>query len=292
MNKPIITFDIEDWLQSTWDRSLPVTKRSAYNTMKLLDLLDEVSVKSTMFVQGKFAKEFPEVVKEISNRNHELACHGFSHIEIFKQTKAQFAEDVLTAKELLQDITGSKIIGFRAPDFSVTEETLWALETLFDLGFIYDSSIFPINGARYGISDWTNRISIVKLDEGKSILELPIGTYRYSGKNYPIGGGGYFRLLPGFIMRKLMQDTLKVNDFIFYCHPYEFSKDEFQEMDVAIPLKTKLHQGIGRGAFRARFVKMIERFGGQRISDFLDSAREIESVEVNTRSNILYIKIY
>jgi len=140
---PVITVDVEDWPQSTWDRDLPITERSAINTRLVLQLLRNAGVHATMFVLGKFAEMFPEIVREIRAEGHEVACHGYGHVEIFKQSQKEFLLDVRRAKDLLEHILGEKVRGYRAPEFSIMYHTLWALEVLAEMGFEYDSSIFP-----------------------------------------------------------------------------------------------------------------------------------------------------
>src|SRR5690349_14058879 len=136
---PAISVDVEDWPQSTWDRSLPITSRSAANTRALLRILAQARVRATLFVLGKFAEAFPEVVREIRSEGHEVASHGYGHVEVFKQSAAEFADDVRRSKELLESITGEPVVGYRAPDFSIMRTSLWALEILAELGFQYDS---------------------------------------------------------------------------------------------------------------------------------------------------------
>src|SRR5262245_49719293 len=151
---PIISVDVEDWPQSTWNRDLPITPRAAANTRRLLDLLSESNVLATMFVLGKFAEAFPEVVREIRAEGHEVGCHGYGHVEIFKQSRQEFADDVRRSKDSIEQIVGEQVNGYRAPDFSIVRDTLWALEVLSEAGFQYDSSIFPVYRTQYGIPDW------------------------------------------------------------------------------------------------------------------------------------------
>lgn len=249
-------------MQSTWDRSLPISERSARNAERLLDVLDASGVRTTMFVLGKFAKTFPTVVRAIHARGHEVACHGFGHEEIFHQGRAEFRQDVRRAKELLEDITGGRVVGYRAPDFSIVKRTLWALEELLKLGFEYDSSIFPIRHARYGIEDWPLTPTEVSFGAGPGIVELPIATLEIFGRRLPVGGGGYHRLLPGPVARLAATSVIRRNDFMFYCHPYEFDPTEFQGSPLQIPLTIRLHQGLGRGRFESRFRAFVKKFGG------------------------------
>ncbi|HMR75894.1 MAG TPA: polysaccharide deacetylase family protein, partial [Polyangiaceae bacterium] len=259
---PIISVDVEDWKQSTWDRSLPISERAAKNTDRVLEVLDQAGVHATMFVLGKFAEAFPGTVRNIQQAGHEVGCHGFAHEEIFHQSPEQFREDVRRAKHGIEDIIGAPVYGYRAPDFSIVRKTLWALDELAQLGFEYDSSIFPVRHSRYGIEDWPLHPTEVKLEAGRSILELPIATLPLFGRRLPVGGGGYHRLLPGFFARMAASTVMQQNDFMFYCHPYEFDPAELWDTSMAIPLKVRLHQGMGRGRFETRLRAFIRRFGG------------------------------
>ena len=259
---PIISVDVEDWKQSTWDRRLPISERSARNTDTVLEVLERAGVHATMFVLGKFAEAYPGAVRNIHAAGHEIACHGFGHEEIFHQSPEAFREDVRRAKGTLEDISGVRVVGYRAPDFSIVRGTLWALEELAALGFEYDSSIFPIRHARYGIEDWPLFPTEVKLESGQSIIELPIATLDLFGRRLPVGGGGYHRLLPGAVARLAAAAVMRDNDFMFYCHPYEFDPQELWDTSLPIPLKVRLHQGLGRGRFEARLRAFIKRFGG------------------------------
>ena len=267
---PIISIDVEDWPQSSWDRELPITQRAADNTRRLLELLERSGVRATMFVLGKFAERFPDVVRQIDAAGHEVASHGHGHQEIFEQSRAEFAADLRRSKDFLEQLLGKAVRGYRAPDFSIIRSSLWALEELAAQGFEYDSSIFPVNRPRYGIPDWPLAPTRVRLSDGRTILEFPIASYRALGKNWPVGGGGYHRLLPGVAGRWLARRVMRDRPFVFYCHPYEFDPREFAEIDVEIPLKIRLHQGLGRGRFQARFVRLIGQVGGCRMIDLVD----------------------
>jgi polysaccharide deacetylase family protein (PEP-CTERM system associated) len=267
---PIISVDVEDWPQSSWDRSLPITQRSADNIRRLMEILARAGLRATMFVLGKFAERFPDVVRELDAAGHEIASHGYGHVEIFKQTRPDFAADIKRGKEFLEQTIGKAVRGYRAPDFSIVGDTLWALEELAERGFEYDSSIFPVRRPRYGIPDWPLSPMRVILPGGKSILEFPIACYRAWGKNWPVGGGGYHRLLPGSASRWFAGRVMKSRPFVFYCHPYEFDPREFSEISMDIPLKVRLHQGLGRGRFEARFVRLANQFGGCRVADLLE----------------------
>lgn len=268
----VISVDVEDWPQSTWDRSLPITDRAARNTRRLLDILDELGSKATMFVLGRLAETFPEVVREMHRAGHEIASHGWDHQEVFRLSPEEFREDLRRSKGLLEDLTGQAVTGYRAPDFSIVGANLgWALETLAECGFDYDSSIFPIRGRRYGIEGWPTDPVQVELESGRSILEIPVATYHGLGRDWPLGGGGYFRLLPGFAARRAAARVLRSRPFVLYCHPYEFDPREFREIEHAIPWKLRLHQGLGRSRFEGRFRRFVERFGSRTVRQLAQS---------------------
>lgn len=266
---PVISIDVEDWPQSTWDRNLPISDRAAQNTRRLLHLLRETEVRATMFVLGKVAEHFPHVVKEIQADGHEVACHGYGHFKITQQSPEEFLDDVRHAKDLLEQITGEQVKGYRAPDFSIVQDTLWALDTLAEAGFEYDSSIVPARLPRYGIAGWPALPVRVQLKHGGSILEAPLATFRAFGRNWPVGGGGYHRLLPGFASRYFARRIMTDAPFIFYCHPYEFDVHELSEISVPVPRATRFYQGAGRRWFEQRFRSFVKQFGGQTMRQML-----------------------
>jgi polysaccharide deacetylase family protein (PEP-CTERM system associated) len=267
----LVSIDVEDWPQSTWDRTLPITRRAADNTLRLLDILSGLKAKTTMFVLGKFADAFPKVVAEIHGRGHEVACHGYGHIEVFRMSRAEFGEDVAKAKDGLEQIIGEAIHGYRAPDFSIVHSSLWALDVLAERGFRYDSSIFPVRTSRYGIAKWPQGPVTLRLANGASLVEFPIGSLRLLGRNWPLGGGGYHRLLPGLVNRVLTRRAIARRPFVFYCHPYELDTEELHDEAIRIPLRVRLHQGFGRGRFQGRFTALVKAFGSQRIIDCCES---------------------
>ena len=278
---PVISIDVEDWAQSTWDPSLPISDRAAANTRRLLVMLHEAGIRATMFVLGKFAERFPAVVREMHAQGHEIASHGYGHVGIGSQSPRQFLDDVRQGKQILEQILGERIRGYRAPDFSIVQKTLWAFDVLVEVGFDYDSSVVPVGLARYGIPHWPIGPVQAKLRNGGSILEAPLATVRWWGKNWPVGGGGYHRLLPGWLCRGLARRAMTVAPFVFYCHPYEFDVRELREIGLPLPLRVRLHQGMGRRWFEARFKCFVRRFGGQCMRDLLFS-RQWPELDLNT----------
>jgi polysaccharide deacetylase family protein (PEP-CTERM system associated) len=268
---PVITVDVEDWPQSTWERSLPITPRAASNTCRVLDIMQACGVRATFFVLGKFAETFPQIVREIAAAGHEIASHGHGHEEIFTQSREEFRRDIVRSRDYLEQLIGQQVLGYRAPDFSIVRRSLWALEELAGAGFQYDSSIFPIRKRRYGIPEWPVVPVRIQLPSNRRITEFPIATYPFRKTNLPVGGGGYFRLLPKFVSLRLVRRVLTVQPFVFYCHPYEFDPREFGEITVKVPLKVRLHQGMGRRWFGERFKALVRAFGGQRMKDLLST---------------------
>jgi polysaccharide deacetylase family protein (PEP-CTERM system associated) len=257
----VVSVDVEDWPQSTWDRALEITPRAARNTERVLDILAEHGRSATMFVLGKFARRFPETVRRMAREGHEVASHGYGHVEIFQQSPAEFREDVGSSKQLLEEITGQPVRGYRAPDFSIVSSTLWALDVLAEQGYQYDSSVFPIPMARYGIEGWPIGPVNVCLASGRSIVELPIAALTWMGRRWPVAGGGYHRLLPWSVIRWAVRYSLRQNEqFMAYCHPYEFDASEFATLKLDIPLRTRLHQGLGRRGFQPKFERLLTNF--------------------------------
>jgi polysaccharide deacetylase family protein (PEP-CTERM system associated) len=224
-----------------------------------------------MFVLGKLAERFPYLVKEIQADGHEVACHGYGHLPIGQQSREEFLADIRQAKDLLEQITGEKVCGYRAPDFSVVPSTLWAFDALAEAGFEYDSSVVPGRLPRYGIPGWPILPVRVNLDHGISILEAPLATVRGFGRNWPVGGGGYHRLLPGFACRFFARQVMRIAPFVFYCHPYEFDVREFEEIPLSVPFTVRFHQGAGRRWFESRFRAFVRCFGGQTMQEMLSS---------------------
>ena len=224
-----MTVDVEDYFHvSVFERVIDreqwpsMESRVVANTERLLGLFDESAVKATFFVLGWVAERQPRLVKTIVGRGHELASHGYGHQLIYKQAPEEFRRDVRRAKALLEDAGGVEVRGYRAPSFSVTARSLWALDVLLEEGYRYDASIFPIRHDRYGIPDaprWPHQLS----RPAGQIFEVPGSTVRLGGTNLPVAGGGYFRILPYAWTR---WGLARVNRHekqpaVFYLHPWE-----------------------------------------------------------------------
>ena len=226
--KNCISIDVEGFIESNM-QSFPVHRkyisetREKYEIEKninfILDLLDELNVKATFFFLGRIGRDIPGTVKEVAGLGHEIGCHSFEHVRVFGLTQDQFRKSLMHAKKLLEDLSGRKVCGFRAPDFSITESNIWALDILRETGFIYDSSIFP-TGLHdvYGIKS-ANTV-IHRLPNG--LIEFPLSVIKFLGRAIPFGGGGYFRLYPAFVTKFCIRKLNEVRQPIMvYLHPYE-----------------------------------------------------------------------
>ncbi|MHC4605187.1 MAG: polysaccharide deacetylase family protein, partial [Planctomycetota bacterium] len=184
--KNALTFDVEDWYQSTFDKTIRVRAIVIEQTSRVLAVLADEGVKATFFILGLVAEAFPDLVKNICRLGHEIGTHGYSHELVFLQTPSAFAADLDRSIKLLEDLTGCKVFGYRAPDFSITSRSLWALDILEQSGILYDSSIFPIRNRRYGIAGYKRHFHYIRGNASGSLIEFPLSTVRILGINLPM----------------------------------------------------------------------------------------------------------
>lgn len=268
----ILSVDVEDWAQSTIDPTLPIYPRAQRSTEHLLDLVASQQRTLTCFVLGLFADKFPETIRRMVREGHEVASHGYGHVNVNEQTPEQFREDIRRSKGQLEDLTGAPIIGYRAPCFSIGRAGDWALETLADEGFLYDSSIFPSPTYRFGRADFPPTPVRAVLASGRTLVEFPAATLRCMGRVLPVAGGGYHRLLPWSAIRWAVRKSLAANEvFTLYCHPYEFDPDEFKHLPLKLSLKTRLHQGLGRAGFEGKFRRLMGEFATSTAKAMMNS---------------------
>jgi polysaccharide deacetylase family protein (PEP-CTERM system associated) len=225
-----MTVDVEDYFQVSAfesvvdrDRWQGFERRVCANTHRLLDLFDDRDIKATFFVLGWVAEREPGLVREIAARGHEIACHGYSHRLVYTQTPAVFEEETRRSKHLLEDIVQQPVAGYRAASYSITRDSLWALDILAEAGFTYDSSIFPVHHDRYGIPGAPSFIHRIVADGQPTLIEFPLSSLSMFGQNIPVAGGGYFRLYPYRLTRWLLDRLSAGADapFVFYLHPWE-----------------------------------------------------------------------
>ena len=225
-----LTFDVEEYFHAEAFSSVvrpqewpSLESRVVGATERLLDLLDETGTSATFFVLGWVAERHGGLVRAIQTRGHEIASHGYGHQMITRLNRAQFAADVRRGKAAVEDVTGTAVIGYRAPTFSVVRGTLWSLEVLAEAGFRYDSSIFPIVHDRYGIPDAARFPHRVAAGPGVEIGEFPLSTIAWLGWRFPVAGGGYFRLLPYVFTHRAVRhlNEREGQPAIVYLHPWE-----------------------------------------------------------------------
>jgi polysaccharide deacetylase family protein (PEP-CTERM system associated) len=238
--KNILTIDLEDWYQGIelplceWSKCEDRVERSV---RLLLEILDESETKATFFVLGYVAEKFPRLVREIAELGHEIGTHGYGHELVYKLTPAQFASDLKRSIDILEQTIGNPIKIYRAPYFSITEKSIWAMEILTEHGIEYDSSIFPIKNYRYGIPDALRYPHNVQTQNG-ALLEIPISTITIFGRNLSLTGGVYLRFFPYYLIEQAIQRINREGHYsVVYLHPWELDPDHPK---LKLPLRIKL----------------------------------------------------
>jgi polysaccharide deacetylase family protein (PEP-CTERM system associated) len=266
-----LSFDIEDWFQvenlkeviscRDWDCC---DLRVIQNTRKILRLLDQYQTRATFFILGWIAERCPSLVKEIDADGHEIASHGYGHELVYELTPEEFYSDIERSKKVLESITGRPVLGYRAPSFSITPKSEWALGVLKDLGFAYDSSIFPTSfHKRYGF----NGVSSLPFRFGNGLLEIPLSTYRFGGANFPLAGGGYFRLFPYGYFRHFFQRLNKQGKpIVFYLHPWELDPGQPR---LKVRLNYRLRHYVNLEKTEKRLERLLREFRFVPLSDIL-----------------------
>ena len=268
--------DVEDYFQvaaltpaiprESWpDRESRVER----NTDRILALLEERAIQGTFFVLGWIAERHPALVRRIAAAGHEIASHGYSHQLIYTQTPAEFRAETVRSKHLLEDLSGTGVIGYRAASFSITQRSLWALDVLAELGFRYDSSIFPIRHDRYGIPGASEEPGPLSAPSGATLIEFPMGAARCCGLRIPVSGGGYFRLLPFSVTRwGLRQINAQGRPFTFYLHPWELDPDQPR---VAVPWLSRFRHYTNLHRCEDRLRRLLGEFSFAPMRDVLQA---------------------
>lgn len=260
-DRPLCAFtvDVEDWYQSCIDYDAPITERVIRNVDRVLALLDECGVTATFFVQGLVAEAFPEMLRNLMEGGHEIQSHGYSHRPLYRMNRDELRIELERSRKSVEDACGVRVTAFRAPDFSIQFENLWALEELVDAGFEIDSSIFPLRTRRYGIPRWEIAPHRIQLPNGAEILEVPVAIWRGRISRLSIAGGGYFRLLPQALLRRGLSSIIaNRRPPVVYCHPYEFNPNELDDYHSSISPFIRYSQGVGR----TRFVEVVRNLLG------------------------------
>jgi polysaccharide deacetylase family protein (PEP-CTERM system associated) len=266
----IFTVDVEDWYHGVADEQLrqSAERRLHYGLGSLLDILEEYNAKGTFFWLAPAAAEHPDLVRKVAQAGHELGCHGWSHELIYTMSPTRFREETKRARDTIADLTGKPVRAYRAPYFSITRQSLWALEILAELEFRYDSSIFPVRNWRYGIPDYNLQPTEVKTASG-SIYEVPVSVRRVFNYNIPVSGGAYFRLYPYKItysnFRALEQEGRHV---IFYIHPWEL---DLNHPPVPLSWKERISNNINRLSTEPKLKQLLQDFSFAPLGDVLEN---------------------
>jgi polysaccharide deacetylase family protein (PEP-CTERM system associated) len=279
-----LTIDVEDYYHvaafdsvvrfADWER---YESRVEKNTQRMMDLLDAHATQATFFVLGWVLERYPGLIRTIVARGHEVASHGYAHQRIYTQTPAQFRAETQRSKSMLEDTLGQPIRGYRAASYSITRQSLWALDVLREVGFVYDSSIFPIRHDLYGIPSHPRFCSVMPGENGSSLIEFPLSTLRLGGTNFPIAGGGYLRLFPYAYTRWGMRylNRREGQPAVVYLHPWEL--DPAQPRLPAGRLSrfrhyTNLHR------MEERFVRLLQDFSFGTMSEVLHTRGFLNTV--------------
>ncbi len=270
------TVDVEDYFhveafanaihRDSWPH---LEYRCERNVYRMLDMLAERSVRGTFFVLGWVAERSPQLIKDIAAAGHEIACHGHSHQLVYRQTRQQFADETRYAKGLLEDLTGTAVLGYRAASFSITKVSMWALDTLIDLGFTYDSSVFPVrHHDNYGIPEAPLGPCRMRAPSGRTLIEVPLSVADVAGLRVPVSGGGYFRLFPYWLSRAGMRHVERKSGrpVIFYVHPWEIDVDQ-PRVQAGLVSRLRHYNNISR--CEARLRRLLQDFEFGTMSDVL-----------------------
>ena len=226
--------DLEEYFQvANFDRIIDrrrwpgMPSRVEDQTRRLLELCERTGTRGTFFVLGWVAERHPDLLREIASCGHEIACHGYGHELVYEIGPDGFREDLKRARGAIEDAVGAPVAGYRAPSFSITERSLWALEILAEEGFLFDSSIFPVRHHRYGMPGFPREPVRVALPSGRSIVEFPLTTLAWGPLRLPVAGGGYLRLLPFALLRwGIGRLVAAERPTVLYVHNWEIDPDQ------------------------------------------------------------------
>lgn len=269
-NTIALSIDVEDWFTvrnmreffsySDWEKQ---EIRVNVGMDFILNELNRRNIKATFFILGWVAEKSPDLIRKISSAGHEIASHGYSHTPIDLLTPASFEEDLVKSLNVISDITKKKVKGFRAPSFSITKDTMWALEILKKHGIEYDSSIFSTIHPDYGISGFPT--TITSLEAG--IVEVPMRKGNFFGLQIPVCGGGYFRMFPYSLIRSSLRQTLQDESLVMYFHPWEFDS---KQPRIALSWFKKFRHYVGLNSNRKKFTKLLNDFEFTTIENLIE----------------------
>ena len=272
--KNIFTVDTEDWFHANYEEGLFQNNASTISTVEAntevyLEALERYHSTATFFVLGFIAEKHPTLVRRIAEAGHEIASHGYGHQLVYKQTPKAFRQDVSRSKKMLEDVTGKRVLGYRAPSWSITEASLWALSILEEEGFVFDSSIFPFKNFLYGIKDAPRFPYPAQKynSKVKTLIEIPPSTARLLGLNIPFSGGFYFRALPYSAIKIFCRQINKEGfPVVFYLHPREIDPDQPR---LSLGKRDALIHYYGIANCRKKLERSLKKFPCRSINEFI-----------------------
>lgn len=281
--KHCLSFDVEEHFQVSafespmrrrhWDQ---FESRVQLNTEKLLELLAIKGVQATFFILGWVAERYPSLVHQIASAGHEVASHGYAHELITSQTPVVFREDIRKAKAILESILSKPVLGYRAPSFSITKDTMWATQVLVEEGYIYDSSIFPVVHDRYGVPSANPELHQLSTASGL-LWEVPPSTVKCLGVRLPVAGGGYFRLYPYPVLRALLRKLEGEGaPLVMYMHPWEFDPDQ-PRMEGSMVSRMRHYLNLDKTEGRMR--ALLEDFSFAPIRQVFPQIEQMQCME-------------
>jgi polysaccharide deacetylase family protein (PEP-CTERM system associated) len=265
--KHILSVDVEDYYQveafrdvvsrDTWNQW---PSRVDANTRRVLDLFDEYDAKATFFFVGWVAERYPDLVREVHKRGHELACHSYWHRTVYSLTPTEFAEDTRQACDVIEQAAGVRVLGYRAPSWSITRDSLWALDVLAEQGFTYDSSIYPIHHDLYGIPGASRFAYEHVCGNGRRLPEFPPTTIKVGSMQLPAAGGGYLRIFPLSYTRWAMSQVESAQQpVIVYFHPWEVDPEQ-PRINAKLRSRFRHYTNLSRMVDRLRFLLRNYKF--------------------------------
>jgi polysaccharide deacetylase family protein (PEP-CTERM system associated) len=271
-----LTVDLEEYFQvSNFERVIDrrewvrLPSRVEASTRRLLDLFERSGARATFFALGWIAERHPQLVREIARRGHELACHGHEHDLVYDMGPERFETDLQRARRAIEDASGMPVRGYRAPSYSITRRSLWALEILARNGFSFDSSIFPIRHPRYGIPEFARQPLRLELESGATIREFPLTTWKLGPVSLPLAGGAYLRFLPAPLFRLGVKRLARAESAtVLYVHPWEIDPDQPRQ-PVAWPVRINHYHNLGRT--EARLTRLLEQHTFRPMGEVLDA---------------------
>jgi polysaccharide deacetylase family protein (PEP-CTERM system associated) len=276
--KNVVSVDVEDYFhvaafmdridRSQW-RSFP--SRVEANTNKILEILAKDGRLGTFFVLGWVADQYPHLVRGIADAGHEVACHSFDHRQVFTLRPEEFREDTRQAKQTIEDACGQPVRGYRAPSFSIIKDSLWAIEILAELGFQYDSSIFPVVHPNYGMPTIPRFPFVISTRSGE-LVEFPLTTLALGKNRSPMSGGAYLRILPYWYMRWGFGFVNRTENqpFCLYLHPWELDP---QQPRMSGRLSSRIRHYVGLRGTRSKLVRLLKDFEYQQMGSMIDTLR-------------------